>query len=157
MTDNGMNNIRKPPKRSPMAWEIAKSLETALEQFQSIEDDLKYRKQNAIRSEKPPRFRLPSLGPMVSCPTLARLAHVRAHGRRQALADGALGYSGPMHESIKCHDLIVVREEKYERPDAACAEKMGVGCTIFSDGFTQKLAYEEIGRAGGRAILEKTD
>ncbi|MCX6673450.1 MAG: DUF2121 domain-containing protein [Methanothrix sp.] len=38
----------------------------------------------------------------------------------------------------------------------------GVGCTVFGNRFTQKLAYEEVGRAGGRAnealiksILEK--
>jgi len=38
----------------------------------------------------------------------------------------------------------------------------GVGCTVFGNRFTQKLAYEEVGRAGGRvsealikSILEK--
>jgi hypothetical protein len=41
-------------------------------------------------------------------------------------------------------------------------KKMGLGCTVFGNRFTQKLACEEVGRAGGRvnealisSILEK--
>ena len=29
-------------------------------------------------------------------------------------------------------------------------EKISVGCTVFGNRFTQKLAYDEVGRAGGR-------
>lgn len=40
-------------------------------------------------------------------------------------------------------------------PDKTCGEARirawdGVGCTVFGNRFTQKLAYDEVGRAGGR-------
>jgi len=53
-------------------------------------------------------------------------------------------------ESVKCNDLIGFREESVSDQMQPVREKISVGCTVFGNRFTQKLAYDELSRASGR-------
>jgi hypothetical protein len=68
----------------------------------------------------------------------------------------------PGKERVKCYDFIAFREESVSDQMPPVREKISVGCTVFGNRITQKLAYEEVGRMGGRvneplirSILEK--
>ena len=56
----------------------------------------------------------------------------------------------PGKESVKCYDLIAFREESVSDQMQPVREKISVECIVFGNRFTQKLAYDEVGRAGGR-------
>jgi hypothetical protein len=63
---------------------------------------------------------------------------------------------------VKCYDLIAFREESVSDQMQPVREKISVGCTVFGNRITSKLAYEEVSRAEGRvdealikSILEK--
>jgi hypothetical protein len=52
----------------------------------------------------------------------------------------------PGKERVKCHDLIAFREESVSDQKQPVREKISVGCTVFDNRITSKLAYEEVSR-----------
>jgi|WetSurMetagenome_2_1015567.scaffolds.fasta_scaffold02281_10 hypothetical protein len=63
--------------------------------------------------------------------------------------------SGGIAEIVEPANIVACREEEKKAPDKTNGEARirawdGVGCTVFGNRVTQKLAYDEVGRAGGR-------